>query len=47
MVRNEGLKPGKEREYVYGVKLKYIDSNNREDIIKFIFQNMRKSIKVN
>lgn len=47
VVRNEGLKPGKEREYVYGVKLKYIDSNNREDIIKFIFENMRKSIKVN
>lgn len=47
VVRIEGLKPGKGKEYVYGIKLKYIDSNAREDIIKFIFKNMRKSMKVN
>lgn len=47
IVRDEGLKPGIEKLYVYGVKLKYIDSNIREEIIKFIFQNMRKSMKVN
>lgn len=32
-------------EYIYGVKFKYIDAKVRENIIKFIFQNMRKLIK--
>lgn len=47
VVRNEGAKAGKEKEFVYGIKLKYIDSKVREEIIKFIFQNMRKLMKVN
>lgn len=32
-------------EHIYGVKFKYIDDKVRENIIKFIFQNMRKSVK--
>ncbi|MEG1256033.1 flagellar brake domain-containing protein [Clostridium sp.] len=32
-------------EHVYGMAFKYIDNKVREEIIKFIFQNMRKSMK--
>ncbi|MEG2657261.1 MAG: flagellar brake domain-containing protein [Clostridium sp.] len=32
-------------EHIYGVKFEYIDNKVREEIIKFIFQNMRKAIK--
>lgn len=46
VVRTEGVNIGKEREYIYGIKFKYIDSKVREDIIGFIFHNMRKAIKI-
>lgn len=32
-------------EHIYGVKFKYINAKVRENIIKFIFKNMRKSVK--
>jgi len=32
-------------EYVYGVKFQYIDAKVRENIIQFIFKNMRKLMK--
>ena len=47
VIRSEGMINVKEKEFTYGIKFKYIDSKIREEIIGFIFSNMRRAIKVN